>query len=478
MQLIRAFAFLCLVISVGAQRSYRLTCYLDVLTHRTHEGPCSHIILPLTSSDDDLYLQSLSEDDSVTLRKMKERNPTLKILLGLEVKSSRLELMSTNEAGVESFVQKVLTYLKDKSLDGLDVTWLDGPSSDESSRSTELFTNFLKSLKGTFEEETQPLLLSLSVLEPVDHSVVTYNERTLSQYVDFISILPANLEKDGPYIDKTVQHWQDQQVDLQKLNLAMPAFLRRSCRRHHHRDHLKHDDMNSETGRNDRIHVLGLYLGDQVCQAIKSGQERFITLTSLSNEQSLVAEVLQKGFGGIGVVFIDLDVFYNSTCANITEEERAMVESKHRCNLNSISEYERLTDGVCLCYMRVGPERCQRCKCTNQSPSAPRHCLHSAVKMSSWLLAVSWHFNTIRKSLQIRVEQEDRHSNAAPPRGLHDFHDLLMHASPDDERNRWCVVNLMSAPASLLSYRLHLLISDATRLWSRLNAGPQSLPEE
>ncbi|XP_058619653.1 uncharacterized protein LOC131532186 isoform X2 [Onychostoma macrolepis] len=80
--------------------------------------------------------------------------------------------------------------------------------------------------------------------------------------------------------------------------------------------------------------------------------------------------------------------------------------------------------------MRVGPERCQRCKCTNQSPSAPRHCLHSAVKMSSWLLAVSWHFNTIRKSLQIRVEQEDRHSNAAPPRGLHDFHDLLMHASP------------------------------------------------
>ncbi|XP_016320393.1 chitotriosidase-1 isoform X1 [Sinocyclocheilus anshuiensis] len=342
MQLIRAFPFLCLVISVGAQRSYRLTCYLDVLTHRTREGPCSHIILPLTSTDDDLYLQSLSEDDSLTIRKMKERNPTLKILLGLEVKSSRLELMSANEAGVETFVQTVLTYLKDKSLDGLDVTWLDCPSS-ESSRTIELFTNFLKSLKGAFEEETQPLLLSVSVLEPVDHSAVTYNERTLSQYVDFISILPAHLEKDGPYIDKTVQHWQDQQVDLQKLNLAMPAFLRRSRRRHHHRDHLEHDDMNTETGRKDHIHVLGLYLGDQVCRAIKSGQERFITLTSLSNEQSLVAEVLQKGFGGIGVVFIDLDVFYNSMCANITQEERAMVESK--VILHSHHEHRRHEHG-------------------------------------------------------------------------------------------------------------------------------------
>uniref|UniRef100_A0A9J7ZZL6 Si:ch211-226m16.2 n=1 Tax=Cyprinus carpio carpio TaxID=630221 RepID=A0A9J7ZZL6_CYPCA len=328
MQLIRAFAFLCLVISVGAQRSYRLTCYLDVLTHRTREGPCSHIILPLTSTDDDLYLQSLSEDDSLTIRMMKERNLTLKILLGLEIKSSRLELMSANEAGVETFVQTVLKYLKDKSLDGLDVTWLDGPSSSESSRTIELFTNFLKSLKGAFEKETPPLLLTVSVLEPADHSAVTYNERTLSQYVDFISILPAHLEKDGPYIDKLTKLWQDQQVDLQKLNLAMPTFLRRSRRRHHHRDHLKHDDMNTETGRKDHIHVLGLYLGNQVCQAIKSGHERFITLTSPSNEQSLVAEVLQKGFGGIGVVFIDLDVFYSSMCATITQEERAMVESK------------------------------------------------------------------------------------------------------------------------------------------------------
>lgn len=74
----------------------------------------------------------------------------------------------------------------------------------------------------------------------------------------------------------------------------------------------------------------------------------------------------------------------------------------------------RETELICDIYMCVRDKRNSKCQrewqCTQlpmllcvsfwQSPSAPRHCLHSAVKMSSWLLAVSWHFNTIRKSDQ------------------------------------------------------------------------------
>lgn len=67
--------------------------------------------------------------------------------------------MSANEAGVETFVQTVLTYLKDKSLDGLDVIWLDGLTSDESSRSTELFTNFLKVRTIIFRQNTSKCVL-------------------------------------------------------------------------------------------------------------------------------------------------------------------------------------------------------------------------------------------------------------------------------------------------------------------------------
>lgn len=231
--------------------------------------------------------------------------------------------MSGNEASVGNFLQTLLTYLKEKRLDGVNVIWLDGTPSD-----TEVFTHFLKSLKGVFEEETHPLLLLVSVKEPTDKTVASYDEQTLSQYVDFISILPAELKTDGQYISKTAQRWQDQQVDLQKLDLVMPGFLQRSRHRHHHRNHPKHDDTTAEKGKKDHIHILNSYLGDQVCQAVKSGQEQLITLTSVSNEQSPIKEVLQQGFGGIGVVLIDLDVFGNSMCPNMTQKERATVESK------------------------------------------------------------------------------------------------------------------------------------------------------
>ncbi|XP_051947762.1 acidic mammalian chitinase-like [Xyrauchen texanus] len=334
MQLNRALLIFYLVISVGARRDHRVTCFLDVLTHSTHEGLCTHIVVPSSSTDDKLSLQSLSKDNYDTLSKMKERNPNLKILLGLEVKTSRLELMSANESSVENFISTALRYLRENSLDGLDLTWLDGPVSEQSSKSKELFMNFLKSLRGAIEKETsvsviQSLLLSLSIPDHADHSsMVNYDERTLSQYVDFISLLPAHLENDGPYINKTVQHWQDQQVDLQKLNLAMPAFLQRSRRRHYHRDHPRNDDLNIEEEKKDHIHGVGLFLANQVCQAIKSGQEQFIALTSLSDVQCLVKEFLAKGFGGVGVVFVDIDVFCNSICANSTLDERAIVKSK------------------------------------------------------------------------------------------------------------------------------------------------------
>lgn len=69
---------------------------------------------------------------------------------------------------------------------------------------------------------------------------------------------------------KTVQHLQDQQVDLHKLNLAVPAFLRRSRRRHHH--HHSNNDENTEEGKKYPIHGMGLNLAngvDQISHDIK-----------------------------------------------------------------------------------------------------------------------------------------------------------------------------------------------------------------
>lgn len=41
-----------------------------------------------------------------------------------------------------------------------------------------------------------------------------------------------------------------------------------------------------------------------------------------------VSWILQKGFGGVEVVFIDMDVFFNSICDSITQDERAIAASK------------------------------------------------------------------------------------------------------------------------------------------------------
>ncbi|TRY79017.1 hypothetical protein DNTS_022222, partial [Danionella cerebrum] len=123
---------------------------------------------------------------------------------------------------------------------------------------------------------------------------------------------------------KTAEHWEAKQVNLEKLNLAVPGFHRK----HRHRSHRRHDQVSREDEQKRRIHVLNSLLGNQVCEAVKSRQDEFISFTSASEEPSPVKEILQHGFGGIGVVFIDLEIFTESICLDLIHEELAIVERK------------------------------------------------------------------------------------------------------------------------------------------------------
>ncbi|KAI4898668.1 hypothetical protein NFI96_017999 [Prochilodus magdalenae] len=150
-----------------------------------------------------------------------------------------------------------------------------------------------------------------------------HDEKTLSQYVDFISLLPASL--DEPQIDSAVNYWQEQGVEPKKLTMVLPAFLRRSRRREHGR-HSETADLNPE--KLEQPYGPVLMIAKQVCQAIKSGQTKLKTLTTFESAQSLREEVswlLQKGFGGVGVVMLDTDNFVNSICLNCTEIITVMV---------------------------------------------------------------------------------------------------------------------------------------------------------
>lgn len=54
---------------------------------------------------------------------------------------------------------------------------------------------------------------------------------------------------------------------------------------------------------------------------------------------------------------------------------------------------------------------------------------------------------------------------------------FFFYSKAADERSRWFVLWLVSAPLSPLSDHLHLLLSNATRLWSCVYTGLQHMPE-
>ncbi|XP_017549711.1 histidine-rich carboxyl terminus protein 1 isoform X1 [Pygocentrus nattereri] len=341
MPLFTVFACLCLVIPAGvsAQSDYSVACYVDVSTQRLfhHISPsiCTHVISSSAYLGDDSSFKTTSQDGDTgctSLKKLKERNPSLKTLLGVEVKQSRLEILTQNQANLDNFIDSTLKYLKEKNYyDGLELTWVEKTASDEPLKTTETLRNLLKELKGWIEEDAdlynKSILVSVTLPDHSDQISTHSGAETLSQYVDFISVLPANL-KDEPEMERAVKYWQEQGVEPKKLVLALPAFLRRSRRRAHGR-HPETVDLNPE--KVEQPYGPGLMIAKQVCQAIKSGQTELKIITQLESAQTLREEVswlLQKGFGGVGVVVLDIGNFVNTICLNCTETENAILESK------------------------------------------------------------------------------------------------------------------------------------------------------
>ncbi|XP_036447955.1 histidine-rich carboxyl terminus protein 1 [Colossoma macropomum] len=341
MQLFMVFACLFLVIpaAVSAQSDYSVACYVDASTQRLfhHISPsiCTHVISSSAYLGDDSSFKTTSQDRDTgctSLKTVKERNPSLKTLLGVEVKQSRLEILTQNQANLDNFIESTLKYLKEKNYyDGIEVTWVENTASDEPLKTTETLRSLLKELKGWIEEDAdlynKSVLVSVTLPDLSDQISTHNGAETLSQYVDFISVLPASL-KDEPQMERAVKYWQEQGVESKKLILALPAFLRRSRRREHGR-RPETIDLNPE--KVEQPYGPGLMIAKQVCQAIKSGQTELKTITKLESAQTLREEVswlLQKGFGGVGVVMLDIGNFINSICLNCTESENVILESK------------------------------------------------------------------------------------------------------------------------------------------------------
>ncbi|MCJ8741830.1 hypothetical protein PDJAM_G00075290, partial [Pangasius djambal] len=329
MQLTVVFA--CLVISAASavQSDSTVACYMDAsmqhMFFTVDPFLCTHIIYSTAYIGDDLSLKTLSLDVdpfSSVLKMLKDRNPALKMLLGVGVKQTRLEVLSQQQITLDNFINSTLKYVKKNNYDGVELTWLENDT-DETLRNTETLTSFIKELRRWIDQAAnKSLLVSVSLLDHSNHISTRIDKKTLSQYVDFICLLP--LSPNNVEIDNTVKYWQDQ-VDPEKLILALLAIVQQPR---------KSSSQSRIVGINpernvEQMNGPGLIIAKQVCQAIKSGQKELKTLTKLESIQRHgedVSWLLQKGLGGVGVVMLDIDNFLNSICLNCTQNEKAILE--------------------------------------------------------------------------------------------------------------------------------------------------------
>ncbi|KAF7696095.1 histidine-rich carboxyl terminus protein 1 [Silurus meridionalis] len=335
--------FTCLTISAvsAAQHDSTVACYMDAsLQHMFfHVDPflCTHIIYSTAYIDTDFSLKTLHLDADTYNYMLKDRNPALKMLLGLEVTQSRLEVLSQEQISLDKFVNSTMNYVKKNSFDGVDLAWLENDTDGtQELRNTETLTFFLKKLRGwTDQADSKSLLVSVSLQHHGDPNNSYIDKKTLSQYVDIICLIPLSPNNDGPHIDKIFSYWQDQ-VDPKNLILALPAIIQQPRIRQDSSQSMIvgiNPDMKAE-----QINGPGMIIAKQICQSIKSGQKELKTLTKLKNAQGLEKDlswILQKGFGGVGVVMIDINNFLNSVCPNCTQNEKAIIElnviTGHHC---------------------------------------------------------------------------------------------------------------------------------------------------
>ncbi|XP_062872113.1 histidine-rich carboxyl terminus protein 1 [Trichomycterus rosablanca] len=337
------FAFLSLVVTANsaAQNNHTVACYVDWSMHHFPVDPsmCTHVIYSNAYMDYDSSFKIMSQDadtGSALLENLKNRNPALKILLGVVVNQSRLGLLSEHQTTLDSFISSAVQYVKERNFEGLHLTWVEQTVTDESLRNTETLTSLLKAeLRNRTETDTvhagnKSLLVSVSFLDYIDHTNIYNDMPALVLYADIICLLPQNLNYQEAHIGNTLNLWQTRGVETKKLILALPAFVRWPEKRQYGTQS-KTEDLNLEM-EVKKTYSPGLIIGNQVCKTIQSEQKELKSLTQFESHQSHEEEVawlLQKGFGGVGVVFLDIDNFIsNNLCPGCTQNEMTILESR------------------------------------------------------------------------------------------------------------------------------------------------------
>ncbi|KAK8738799.1 hypothetical protein OTU49_003679 [Cherax quadricarinatus] len=221
---------------------------------------CTHVIYAFAGMEDFRLAPGDPSDVSdgfkegiyTRLIKLKEKNPTLKVMLALggwAFGSKPFRELVSNQFRMNGFVYDSLEFLRLHEFDGLDIDWEYPRGPDDKAN----YVNFLKELRLAFEGEAKStgnarLLLSAAVPASFEALAAGYDVPEISKYLDFINIMSYDfhgqwenevghnapllpLETASSYqqkltVDYSVREWKKQGAPGQKIMVGMPTYGR------------------------------------------------------------------------------------------------------------------------------------------------------------------------------------------------------------------------------------------------------------
>lgn len=164
----------------------------ELLPGAIHPHLCTHInvafarIVDKKIALDDIQYRALR--DIVQLRKV---NPDLKILLSVGGASNDKGFsdMVINHASRKEFIKSIKYFLRNYTLDGIDLDWEFPALSSGGKRERQHFSQLLYEIKREYIREKRNYLLTVAVAAPETIIDISYDVDQINLYADFVNIM-------------------------------------------------------------------------------------------------------------------------------------------------------------------------------------------------------------------------------------------------------------------------------------------------